>query len=369
MGQAHVRYTAMKVRLQKNNPDLRILGFSFDSSDNMEQTLLENMGDLFDGLMQCHHNPQASHMLSNPHYKKKIIPDHLLPINDRHFGTTNRPLLPQIFFRGTMRHPHWARVLWLAAADRSGLPIQWEINQFLHTNEISLYDSSPNYQKWLMEDYATYMRKLTDATCCLSILMFGDMAHYLTGRSFEVLLSGALLIQEYSPLMHNHFIPGEHYLEFTTIAELSSITRFITENREEAEEVRRRGYAFARECYSDERIVSQIDQLLYPSGVDNIERDSTHVVVRKSNNASEMYPDKANHHTVQEMDNNMAAQPTTEQVIQQLRDFTVNKLREGVTPSQVELDLINYGLQVEVAKFMVDEELKKLARIPPQNRF
>ncbi|MBF0162871.1 MAG: glycosyltransferase family 1 protein [Magnetococcales bacterium] len=263
MGQAHRHYTAMKRQLRENHPDLRVLGISFDSADTMEQVLLEEMGELFDGLLQCHHNPQAPHMLNNPQHKKKIIHDHLLPINDRHFGTTNRPLLPQLFFRGSIRHPHWARLFWLAVADRAGLPIAREINQFLDANDSSRYDPSPQYSRWLLEDYATYIRKYTDATCCLSILTFGNMVRYLTGRSFEVLLSGALLVQEYSPLMHNHFIPGEHYLEFTTIAELTSIMRFINERPEEAEEVRRRGHAFARARYNDERIIGQIDYLLY----------------------------------------------------------------------------------------------------------
>ncbi|MEO5340292.1 MAG: glycosyltransferase [Magnetococcus sp. MYC-9] len=263
MGAAHPHYIAMKKQLQQEHPLLRVLGLSLDSSEGIEKFLLETMGDFFDGLLQCHHDPAAPHMRDNPHFRKKILHDHLIPFNDQNFGSTEKPLVPNLFFRGSIRHPHWARVLWLAAAGHVGLPVTQEVNQFLDTNDITRYDPSPAYRRWLLDDYATYMRKYTDATCCLSVLMFGNMARYLTGRSFEVLLSGALLVQEYSPLMHNHFIPGEHYLEFTTIAELVSIVHFMREHPEEAEEVRRRGHAFACERYNDVRIVGQIDKLLY----------------------------------------------------------------------------------------------------------
>ncbi|MEO5341290.1 MAG: glycosyltransferase [Magnetococcus sp. MYC-9] len=255
-------YTEMKAQLRQDNPSLRVLGLVCDSlGDAGEQSLLE--WGFFDGLLLHHHDPLAPHMQNNPHYKEKILHEYLIPILDQTFGTTDRPLVPKMFFRGSIRNPHWARVLWLAAAGRAGLPLSQEINQFLDSNEPSRYDPSPSYKQWLLEDYTTYMRKHTEATCCISLVMFGNMVRYLTTRSFEVLLSGSLLVQEFTPFMHHHFIPGEHYLEFSTIAELSSIVRFITERREEAEEVRRRGHAFARERYNDARIIGQIDRLLY----------------------------------------------------------------------------------------------------------
>ena len=134
-----------------------------------------------------------------------------------------------------------------------GVPIVREINQW-NNADASLY--SPEAVK-------TYMKKLADATCCFSVVTYGPMVKYLTGRGFEVMLSGSLLVQEYTPMMHRFFTPGEHYLEFRTVAELSSIMRFITERPEEAEAVRRCGNLFARAQYCDEKMIGQIDAFFY----------------------------------------------------------------------------------------------------------
>ena len=94
-------------------------------------------------------------------------------------------------------------------------------------------------------------------------IMLEEENRYLTGRTFEVPLCGALLVQEVSPLTHHYFIPGEHFLEFSTISELVGVMRFINEHREEAEEIRRCGNAFARERYNDAQMVAHFDHFLY----------------------------------------------------------------------------------------------------------
>ncbi|MEO5339407.1 MAG: glycosyltransferase [Magnetococcus sp. MYC-9] len=248
-------YRAMKVQLQQENPALKVLGTFFDSTEEMERDVLEKVIDFLDGALSYHHNPLAPHMLANPHYKKKVLHNFLVPVCDRSFGSTDRPLLPQMYFRGTISAPHWTRVLWLAAADHIGLPITKKINSFSYENP--LYKQSP------LDDHVAYMRDLAEATCCFSVVMCDYQLRYLIYRSFEVPLSGSLLVQEFTPLMYNYFIPGEHYLEYTTLAELASIARFITERREEAEAVRRCGHAFAREQFSDEKMIGQIDKFLY----------------------------------------------------------------------------------------------------------
>lgn len=190
---------------------------------------------------------------ANPHFAAfadKMVVGFLLPVQDENLGSTDKPLVPSLYFRGDA---HWTRRLWFSAIHSSGLPFRKRLKK-----------ENP------LEDNAAYMRDLYESTCCLSLttLNWGALGwlRCISGRSFEIPLSGALLVQEYSPQMHRCFTPGEHYLEFTTIAELAAIVRFIAERPEEAEEIRRCGHAFAREHYSSDAIISQIDRYLYFPG-------------------------------------------------------------------------------------------------------
>ena len=156
-----------------------------------------------------------------------------------------------MLFSGSVRGFNCPRAFWLSTAEHLNLPIKIKLS----THEEDGLSA--------LESYALYMRGLTEATCCLNLTMRLDLDHIVVGRSFEAILAGALLVQEATPGMHRYFIAGEHYLEFSTLAELSAIARFINENREEAEEIRRRGNAFALEHYSDEKLVGYLDALLY----------------------------------------------------------------------------------------------------------
>ncbi|MBF0399998.1 MAG: glycosyltransferase family 1 protein [Magnetococcales bacterium] len=244
-------FLELKAQLRQENPAFRVFGVLFDSSDEIERTVLEGEQGFFDGLMSLHHNPSAPHILDNPQYKQKILHNYFGPVNKHDFCNTDRPLVPNMYFRGTIAAGHWVRLLWISAAARFAVPIVQKLNKLEYDKQAPL------------DDYAAYMSDLSEATCCLSIVMSRFVTRYLTYRSFEVPLSGALLVQDFTPLMHHYFIPGEHYLEFSTIAELAAIARFITERREEAEAVRRRGHAFARAHYNDETIIGQIDKFLY----------------------------------------------------------------------------------------------------------
>ena len=248
-------FNEMKAQLREENPSFRILGAFLDSSDSIERTVLESETGFFDGLLSIYHNPMAPHILNNPQYGKKFLRHCLGPFNSYNYSAPERPLLPQMCLRATVGASHMMRALWLSAAAHKGIAIDQKINQY--TNRSERYMRSP------LEDYAAYMQDLTEATCCLSVTMSGFMQKYINWRSFEVPLSGSLLVQDFTPLMHGFFVPGEHYLEFSSITELLSITRFITERRDEAEEVRRRGYDFAHEQYNDDRLIGQIDKFLY----------------------------------------------------------------------------------------------------------
>lgn len=170
-----------------------------------------------------------------------------------HYGLpNNRPLTPRMLFSASVSLVTLDRAFWMMAAKNLNLPIQevWSRNV---DDGLSPLDS-----------YALYMKRLAEATCCLNFnRRFVWLADTIVGRAFEIPLSGSLLIQETSPSMQACFIAGEHYLEFSSISELVSIAHFITERPEEAEEIRQRGYAFARDRYSSEKLAGYLDYQLY----------------------------------------------------------------------------------------------------------
>ena len=114
-----------------------------------------------------------------------------------------------------------------------------------------------------LDSFALYMQALSEATCCLNFSMRPNQERVVTFRCFETILGGSLLVQEASPSMHCYFIAGEHYLEFSSLADLAAVSHFIANNREEAEEIRRSGHAFAQEHYRDEKIIGYLDKFLY----------------------------------------------------------------------------------------------------------
>ena len=62
--------------------------------------------------------------------------------------------------------------------------------------------------------------------------------------------------------MDYYFVAGEHYLEFTTFAELARNRAFLLDRPDEAEEMRSQGTAFARERYNAYSIVGSLDRHL-----------------------------------------------------------------------------------------------------------
>jgi hypothetical protein len=161
-----------------------------------------------------------------------------------------RQLVPQMFFGGAVMGYNWHRAFGLTAAAAAKLPIEKRL-----ANHV--FDGLP-----AMESSVGYMRELADATCAVNFSLRPDLSRIATGRSFETCLAGSLLVQEASPDMDYYFVAGEHYLEFTTFAELCAIARFLSERPEEAEEIRTQGSEFARERYNAHSIVGTLDRHL-----------------------------------------------------------------------------------------------------------
>ena len=243
-------YIALLRQLRQEHPQMKLVADGHDSYGDDQETLLE-LAPLID-LMWMFVKPTLP-VWSMPAFANKIL---LTPFVPNGHGSTERPLKPEMAFRMAIFAGNWSRLLWLTAAQRMNSPFDVHISNHRVDDGLSA-----------IESHAQYMRKFEESTCCINLLMRSSatFTKTLVGRTFEVSSSGALLVQEAIPDMDYYFISGEHYLEFSSVAELVAISRFITEQREEAEEIRRCGYAFARARYSDEKLIAYLDHKLYYS--------------------------------------------------------------------------------------------------------
>ncbi|MBF0161463.1 MAG: glycosyltransferase family 1 protein [Magnetococcales bacterium] len=243
---AAVRDT-MIFQLRQENPAIRIVGCLIDAFCFADDVLTAAAAHL--DLVWSRDVPSLP-LWQSPAMANRVV--NLLFPNAGVLHMPQRPLFPQPLFAGgitTKYVPH--RAFWLAAIRHTGLPIQTKISSHLEDG------LSP------LESFARYMQGLAEATCCLSLSMRYDQSHVVTFRSFEVVLSGALLLQEATPEMDYYFVAGEHYLPFSTLTELAAVMQFIRNHPAEAEEIRRCGAAFAREHYNDDRIIGHLDQRLF----------------------------------------------------------------------------------------------------------
>jgi hypothetical protein len=160
------------------------------------------------------------------------------------------PLRPRPLFSGAVKGYNWHRAFWLTLAESAGLPIEARLGHHA-ADGLPAVDSS-----------ALYLRELADATCAINFSMRPDLSRIVTGRSFETCLSGALLVQETTPDLDHYLVAGEHYLEFSSFADLRAIARFLREHPDEAEAVRRRGHEHARDKYDDISVIASLDRRL-----------------------------------------------------------------------------------------------------------
>lgn len=186
---------------------------------------------------------------SYPDLAQKVFVAPWPPANIFFEPTSSLPT--SLSFTGSIKGFNYHRVYWQAASKHYNLPIDWRIS----THED---DGLP-----VLDSYAAYVRRIADAGISLNFSMRPDLTRITTGRVFETIFSGALLVTEYTPDDDSFLVQGEHYLAFSTFAELRSIIQFIAEQPEAANAVRRRGYAYAREHYSDEKIIGYLDHMLY----------------------------------------------------------------------------------------------------------
>lgn len=240
----HSARAAMLQRLREIKPGLKIVAIHLDPWAIPPESLVAASQQI-DGLWAPH---PTMPVWQHPALVRKML---FMPFPLG--GACPAPVSPmpsRLTFTGAALGYNWHRVFW-AAGVTQGLEI--DANLSTHTD-----DGLPP-----LESHARYMATVEKAGISVNFSMRPNMNRVLTARAFESVMAGALLVQEETDEINAYFISGEHFLSFDTVRDLRAITRFVREQPAEAEAIRRRGNAFARERYSDEKIIGYLDKQLF----------------------------------------------------------------------------------------------------------
>jgi len=233
--------------LRQKLPNIKVVAIHLDPWAIEQSSLVKTAAQL---------DAVWAHFPANPAWSDPALVNKISTVPFPHAGNFGKPVTPlssQITFSGGVFGYNWHRALWLAGIDH-GLPLALQMST--HTA-----DGIP-----ILESYADYIRRIEISACALNFSMRPDLSRIITGRSFETLLAGALLVQEEAPDMDYYFVAGEHYLNFANAPELRAVARFIAEKPDEAEDIRRAGNAFAREHYNAEKLIGYLDRDLFYRG-------------------------------------------------------------------------------------------------------
>ncbi len=236
--------------LKRDLANLKIVGIVPDAWLTDKHAPMRAAVRLVDGMM----SPFASMPLwKEPEFAGKAL---LMPVpHGGDHAAAPAAFEPTPTFSGSIAMANWHRAFWVAALRQAGVPVNTRLSSHAA-------DHLPG-----MVSYRRYLAKLACHSCLLNFSMRSNGARILTGRTFEAPLIGSLLIQEQSDDVDHYFVAGEHYLPFKTIGDLIAVFRFLAERPEEAQAIRERVHAFARENYSDERIIYCLERQLYGEAI------------------------------------------------------------------------------------------------------
>ncbi|MBF0428125.1 MAG: DUF563 domain-containing protein [Magnetococcales bacterium] len=242
--------------LRMKMPELKIAVILFNPAELPEQFLREIAGT-FDMVLDP--TSPALETWKHQEFSHKVMH---LPI-PQGGGRATLPKLNRTFSSPVFAGSDTSyRFFWYMAARQANLPIRLP-------QETCFSDD------WLrIDEYVRFKQHMSMESCYLFVASGPHKDQPVSDSAFAAIMGGALLIHQASSHMRRFFTPGEHYLEFSTLAELGEIIRFITESPEEAERIRRAGYEFAHEHYSDEKLIGCLDRTLFHSEHGKFDFDS-----------------------------------------------------------------------------------------------
>lgn len=128
-----------------------------------------------------------------------------------------------------------------------------EYLEFLNTNGYSIAGVSYDRDKPLdRPSYKDYRQALANSKIGLNFTWKDDV-DIITGRTWEVLSSGSLLLQNSSKILNGLFEEGVHYVAFTSKEDLLAHLSFLVENPTYAETIANSGYQRYKELFDPEK--------------------------------------------------------------------------------------------------------------------
>ncbi|HEX3969753.1 MAG TPA: glycosyltransferase [Stellaceae bacterium] len=230
--------------LRQERPTLKIVSLYFDPWQPECWNDIEDGAGLLDGIWS---------LVVTPVWQRPAFAGKTLFLPFPHGGAYPAPLSlkPSFRFGGGVQYTNWDRALWAAAITQAGLPQRIEASQHQEDNRDPL------------ESYRAYMLRAQTGEANLNFARRSNGTRTLTGRTFETLATGGLLVQERSDDIDLFFTAGRHYLRFETLTDLFDIAALLQQDPERAEAIRREGAAFFAERYSDEKLIAYLDQFLF----------------------------------------------------------------------------------------------------------
>jgi hypothetical protein len=128
-----------------------------------------------------------------------------------------------------------------------------QILQYLSASGLSITGSTYNRDSPTnLPSYDQYRKDLASSLCALNFT-WKDQADILPARTWEILSSGVLLIQNKSSAFNGDFVPGKHYLEFTTKEELFELIMSLSKKLDTIERISLEGKKRYDELYTNKR--------------------------------------------------------------------------------------------------------------------
>lgn len=102
-------------------------------------------------------------------------------------------------------------------------------------------------------DTRSYARLLARSRGVLNVSCHGYGVHLITGRVWEAVAAGSLLVEQDNPATAMVFAPYRHYLPWTTVEDIVQIARFIDRRPDLAARIADEAHAWARRYYNGDR--------------------------------------------------------------------------------------------------------------------
>lgn len=149
---------------------------------------------------------------------------------------------------GSVNFANVARLVWWVEAAMSDLPLR-----FIETEVIGVRMLSA-------EQYSNMLRE-PQVTVSLTRRLSG--VHIATGRTFEVLAAGGVLVEENSVDARYFLQPGVHYLPFETFADLAELIPRLLDNADYRQGLARDGQSWVQRYFSGDWLWAGLLSRLY----------------------------------------------------------------------------------------------------------